>query len=64
MDGGAWWATVRGVAKSQTRLSDYTHILILRLSWAGPGPLVLAADSSPPSSEPWWGKKNPTCHGI
>ena len=21
MDGGAWWATVRGVAKSQTRLS-------------------------------------------
>ena len=24
MDGGAWWATVRGVAKSQTRLSDFT----------------------------------------
>ena len=24
MDGGAWWATVHGVAKSQTRLSDYT----------------------------------------
>ena len=22
MDGGAWWATVREVAKSQTRLSD------------------------------------------
>ena len=22
MDGGAWWATVHGVAKSQTRLSD------------------------------------------
>ena len=22
MDRGAWWATVRGVAKSQTRLSD------------------------------------------
>ena len=21
MDGGAWWATVRGVAKSQTQLS-------------------------------------------
>ena len=24
MDGGAWWATVHGVAKSQTRLRDFT----------------------------------------
>ena len=24
MDGGAWWATVHGVAKSQARLSDFT----------------------------------------
>ena len=24
MDGGAWWATVHGVAKSRTRLSDFT----------------------------------------
>ena len=24
MDGGAWWATVHGVAKSQTRLSEFT----------------------------------------
>ena len=24
MDGGAWWATVQGVAKSRTRLSDFT----------------------------------------
>ena len=24
MDGGAWWATVRGVTESQTRLSDFT----------------------------------------
>ena len=23
MDGGAWWATVHGVAKSQTRLSNF-----------------------------------------
>ena len=27
MDGGAWWATVHGVAKSQTRLSEFTHSL-------------------------------------
>ena len=24
MDGGAWWATVHGVMKSQTRLNDFT----------------------------------------
>ena len=24
MDGGAWWAAVHGVAKGQTRLSDFT----------------------------------------
>ena len=27
MDGGAWWATVHGVAKSGTQLSDFTHAL-------------------------------------
>ena len=26
VDGGAWWATVYGVAKSQTRLSDFTSL--------------------------------------
>ena len=30
MDGGAWWATVSGVAKSQTQLSDFTSLC---LSW-------------------------------
>ena len=24
MDGGAWWATVHGVAKSRIQLSDFT----------------------------------------
>ena len=27
MEGGAWWATVHGVAKSQTQLSDLTNFL-------------------------------------
>ena len=27
MDRGAWWAEVHGVAKSQTRLSDFTFTL-------------------------------------
>ena len=31
-DRGAWWATVYGVAKSRTRLSDFTS---LRLFWFG-----------------------------
>ena len=24
MDGGAWWAAVHGIAKSQTQLNDFT----------------------------------------
>ena len=30
MDGGAWWATVHGVAKSRTRLSDFTFTFTLK----------------------------------
>ena len=49
MDGGAWWAAVHGVAKSWTRLSDFTftfHFLALEkematysivLAWKIPG---------------------------
>ena len=47
MDGGAWWAAVHGVAKSQTRLSDFTfHFHALEkemashssvLAWRVPG---------------------------
>ena len=28
MDGGAWWAIVHGVAKSRTRLSNFTTLLL------------------------------------
>ena len=39
MDGEAWHAVIHGVAKSQTRLSDFTHSLalgcgMLPLSWS------------------------------
>ena len=34
MDGGAWWAAVHGVAKSRTRLNDFTFI---SLSYTGEG---------------------------
>ena len=49
MDGGAWWATVHGVAKSQTQLTDFTftfHFHALEkemathssvLAWRNPG---------------------------
>ena len=47
MDGRAWWAAVHGVAKSQTRLSDFTfHFHALEkemathfsiLAWRTPG---------------------------
>ena len=30
MDGGAWWAAVHGVAKSQTRLSNFTFTFTLK----------------------------------
>ena len=32
MDRGAWWATIHGVAKSRTRLSDFTFKLWSRAS--------------------------------
>ena len=31
MDQGAWWATLHGVAKSRTRLSDFTHSLKVKI---------------------------------
>ena len=37
MDGGAWWAAVRGVAKSQTRLSDFPFTFHFPLSCLGEG---------------------------
>ena len=29
MDEGAWWATVHGVEKSRTRLSDFTSKILM-----------------------------------
>ena len=36
MDGGAWWATDHGFAKSQTRLSDFTFTFPF-MHWKGNG---------------------------
>ena len=47
MDGGAWWAAVCGVAKSQTRLSDFTFIFTFmhwKRKWQ-PIPVFLPGES-------------------
>ena len=47
MDGGAWWAAVHGVAKSQTRLRDFTftfHFMHWRRKWQ-PTPVFLPGES-------------------
>ena len=45
MDGGAWWAAVHGVAKSQTRLSDFTFtVMHWRRQWQ-PTPAFLPGES-------------------
>ena len=33
MDGGAWWAAVHGIAKSRTRLSDFTSTFHFIMHW-------------------------------
>ena len=43
MDGGAWWATVHGVAQSWTRLSDFTSTN-WRRKWQ-PTPVFLPGES-------------------
>ena len=47
MDGGAWWAAVHGVARSWTRLSDFTFIFTFinwRRKWQ-PTPVILSGKS-------------------
>jgi len=55
MDGGAWWAAVYGVARSRTRLSDFT--LFFSLSCIGEGygnPLQCSCLENPRDGGAWW----------
>ena len=59
MDGGAWWATVHRVAKSQTRLSDFTFTFHFHssLSCIGEGngnPLQCSCLENPRDGGAWW----------
>ena len=56
MDGGAWWAAVHGVAKSQTWLSDFTFTFMhWRRKWQ-PTPVFLPGESQ------GWGRSMVGCH--
>ena len=58
MDWGAWWATVHGVTKSQTRLSDFTF----SLSNPPYDPAILLLDTDPKQMNVYIHRK--TCKGI
>ena len=55
MDGGAWWAAVHGVAKSQTQLSDFTFFLsIVPFGEGNVNPLQCSCLENPMDREAWW----------
>ena len=55
MDGGAWWAAVHGVAKSRTRLSDFTFYFSLSCIGEGNGnPLHCSCLENPRDGGAWW----------
>ena len=54
MDGGAWWATVYGVGKSQTRLSDFTSLTLYFITGEGNGnPLQYSCLENPMDRGAW-----------
>ena len=70
MDRGAWWATVHGVAQSQTRLSDFTftfHFHHWRRKWQ-PTPVFLPGESYGRRSlvgySPWSRKESDTTERL
>ena len=63
MDGGAWWAAAHGVAKSRTRLSNFTFNFHFPLSCIGEGngnPLQCSCLENPRDGGAWWA----AVHGV
>ena len=55
MDGGARWAVVHGVAKSRTRLSDFTLTFHFHAIGEGNGnPLQCSCLENPRDGGAWW----------
>ena len=61
MDGGTWWATVHGVAKSRTRLSEFTFTLVDRGFFPGGSEVKASAcNAGDLGSIPWRRKWQPS----
>ena len=54
MDGGAWWAAVHGVAKSQTRLSYFTFTFHSLTGEGNGNPLRYSCLENPRDRGAWW----------
>ena len=55
MDRGAWWAAVHGVAKSRTRLSNFTFTFHFHALEEGHGnPLQCSCLENPRDGRAWW----------
>ena len=56
MDGGPWWAAVNGVARSRTRLSDFTffHFSLSCIGEGNGNPLQCSCLENPRDWEAWW----------
>ena len=54
MDGGAWWAAVHGIAKSQTWLSDFFHFSLSCIGEGNGNPLQCSCLENPRDGGAWW----------
>ena len=54
MGGGAWWATVLGVPKSQTRLSDFILTFHFHAVEKDDNPLRCSCLENPRDGGAWW----------
>ena len=54
MGGGAWWAAIRGVAKSRTRLSDFTFTFHSCIGEGNGNPLQRSCLENPRDRGAWW----------
>ena len=54
MNGGAWWAAVHGVAKSQTRLSNFTFTFHFHALEKEMAPLQCSCLENPRDIGAWW----------
>ena len=52
MDGGAWWATVHGVAQSRTRLKRLS--MLARIGEGNGNPLQYSCLENPGDRGVWW----------